>query len=306
MGSFELQEIQEWHHVQRNWAQLVDRGGELGRAGAIPAPDYPSVKCGDRDDRDFAAAFVAVVALNGGFEQAGQFVQHIHRFWDAHRVVAGAGLGIVGWVLTTISLYVNAALIFCVLRCFAGHEPSIRDGLTASFARLPQIIGWAFVAAVMGFVASFIQDTLKEKLGFLGNLLGGLVDFAWAVVTYFVLLVVEGLGPVAAIKRSSALMRQTWGETATGSVGLGALGSAAAVPAVIFIAAGVMMATATGFGGLAPAFFAVAIVYLAGVSLVMGTLGTIFRAGLYVYATTGRAPFDTALMQSAFAPKKAK
>jgi hypothetical protein len=164
------------------------------------------------------------------------------------------------------------------------------------------------VAVVMGFIASFIQDTLKEKLGFLGNLLGGLVDFAWAVVTYFVLpvLVVEGLGPVAAVKRSSALMRQTWGETATGSVGLGALAFAAAVPAMIFIVAGVMMATAAGFGGLAPVFFAVAIVYLAGVSLVMGTLGTIFRAGLYVYATTGEAPFDTALMQSAFAPKKAK
>jgi hypothetical protein len=255
-----------------------------------------------------AAAFVAVVVLNGGFEQAGQFVDHIHRFWDAHTIAVGAGLGIVGWVLTTISLYVNAALIFCVLRCFAGHEPSIRDGLTASFARLPQIVGWAFVAVVMGFVASFIQDTLKEKLGFLGNVLGGLLDFAWAVVTYFVLpvLVVEGLGPVAAIKRSSALMRQTWGETATGGVGLGALGFAAAVPAMIFIAAGVMTATATGIGGVAAVFFAVAIVYLMVASLVMGTLGTIFRAGLYVYATTGKAPFDTALMASAFAPKAAK
>jgi hypothetical protein len=256
----------------------------------------------------FATVFAAVVVLNGGFEQAGQFVEHVHRFWEAHRIAAGAGLGIVGWVLTTFSLYVNAALIFCVLRCFAGHEPSIRDGLTASFARLPQIVGWAFVSVVMGFVTSFIQDTLKEKLGFLGNLLGGLIDFAWAVVTYFVLpvLVVEGLGPVAAIKRSSALMRQTWGETATGSVGLGALGFAAAVPAMIFIAAGVAMASATGIGGLAAVFFAIAIVYLMAVSLVMGTLGAIFRAGLYVYATTGEAPFDTALMQSAFARKAAK
>jgi hypothetical protein len=255
-----------------------------------------------------AAAFAAVVVLNGGFEQAGQFVQHVHRFWDAHPIAAGAGLGIVGWALTTISLYVNAALVFCVLRCFAGREPSIRDGLTASFARLPQIVGWAFVAVVMGFITSFIRDTLKEKLGFLGNLLGGLLDFAWAVVTYFVLpvLVVEGLGPVAAIRRSSALMRQTWGETASGSVGLGALGFAAAVPAMIFIAAGVAMASATAIGGLAAVFFALAIVYLAGVSLVMGTLGTIFRAGLYVYATSGKAPFDTALMQSAFVPKKAK
>jgi hypothetical protein len=244
--------------------------------------------------------------LNGGFDQAGQFVRNIDRLWDAHTIAVGVSLGIVGWVLTTISLYVNAALIFCVLRCFAGHEPSIRDGLTASFARLPQIVGWAFVAIVIGLVTRFIQDTLKEKLGFLGNLPGRLLDFAWAVMTYFVVpvLVVEGLGPIAAIKRSSALMRQTWGETATGSAGLGALGFAAAVPGMIFIAAGIATATATGI--IAAVFFGVAIVYLAAASLVMGTLGTIFRAGLYVYATTGKAPLDTALMQSAFVPKTAK
>jgi hypothetical protein len=243
-----------------------------------------------------AAAFAAVVVLNGGFEQAGQFVHHIHRFWDAHTIAAGAGLGIAGWVLTTISLYVNAALIFCVLRCFAGHEPSIRDGLTASFARLPQIVGWAFVAVVMGFVASFIQDTLKEKLGFLGNLLGGLFDFAWAVVTYFVVpvLVVEGLGPVAAIKRSSALMRQTWGETATGSVGLGALGFAAAVPAMIFIAAGVMTATATGIGGVAALFIAVAIVYLMVASLVMGADSCDCGQGFQLIADSHSNPSRTA------------
>ena len=145
-----------------------------------------------------AAAFVAVVVLNGGFEQAGQFVRHIDRFWQAHSLAFGAGLVFVGWVLTLIGLYANAALIFCVLRCFAGREPTVRDGLTAAFARLPQIAGWAFVAIVMGLVSSFIQDTLREKLGFLGNLLGGLIGLAWAVATYFVLpvLVVEGLGPV--------------------------------------------------------------------------------------------------------------
>ena len=255
-----------------------------------------------------AAAFVAVVVLNGGFEQAGQFVRHIDGFWHANALAFGAGLGIVGWVLTMISLYANAALIFCVLRCFAGHEPSIRDGLTASFARLPQIAGWAFVAVVVGFVTSFIQNTLKEKFGFLGNLVGGLLDFAWAVVTYFVLpvLVVEGLGPVAAIKRSSALMRQTWGETATGSVGLGALGFAATVPGMIFITIGVAMAITTGIDLFAAVFFVIAIVYIAAVSLVIGTLGTIFQAALYVYATTGKAPLDSTLMQSAFVPTAAK
>ena len=62
------------------------------------------------------------------------------------------------------------------------------------------------VAAVVGFAINLIQETLKDKLGFLGGLLGGLFEFAWAAITYFVLpvLVVEGLGPVGAVKRSSS------------------------------------------------------------------------------------------------------
>ena len=136
-------------------------------------------------------------------------------------------------------------------------------------------------------------------------MLGGLLSVACAVATYFVLpvLVVEGFGPIAAIKRSSGLLRQTWGETVTGSAGLGALGFVAAVPGMIFIAIGVALAIGTEIGAIAAVFFAIAFIYIGAVSLVMGTLGTIFRAALYVYATTGTAPLDSALMQSAFVPK---
>jgi hypothetical protein len=66
------------------------------------------------------------------------------------------------------------------------------------------------------------------------------------------------------------------------------------------------MAITTGIDVFAVVFFVIAIVYIAAVSLVIGTLGTIFQAALYVYATTGKAPLDSALMQSAFVPKAAK
>ena len=62
----------------------------------------------------------------------------------------------------------------------------------------------------------------------------------------------------------------------------------------------------TGIGVIATVFSAVAIVYLAKVSLVIGTLGTIFRAGLYVYPTTGKAPLDTALMRLLSSPRQSK
>ena len=42
-----------------------------------------------------------------------------------------------------------------------------------------------------------------------------------------------------------------------------------------------------------------------GLTLVFGTLGAIFRTGVYVYATTGKAPpaFGQDLVDSAFHPK---
>jgi hypothetical protein len=36
----------------------------------------------------------------------------------------------------------------------------------------------------------------------------------------------------------------------------------------------------------------------------MSTLGTIFQTGVYVYATTGKAPLDAELLKSAFQPKE--
>jgi hypothetical protein len=241
----------------------------------------------------------------GSFQAAGQLVKKLEQAWDGNPIAIGAGVIMLGWLFTSLSLYFNAALVFCVLRAFNGERPSIAEGLATAAGRLPQIIGWAFVAVVVGYIISLIQQTLKDKLGFLGSLLGGLFDFAWAAITYFVLpvLVVEGLGPVGAVKRSSSILKQTWGEAVTGSVGLGAIGFLLCVPAVLLIALGILLG---GNGGFALVLFPLAVVYIVAVMTVMATLGTVFQTGLYVYATTGKAPFGETLMQAAFQPKAAK
>lgn len=244
----------------------------------------------------------------GSFQAAGRLVKNLEQTWDGNKVAMAAGTIALGWLFTSVSLYFNAALVFCVLRAFNGERPSIAEGLATATGRLPQIIGWAFVAAVIGFAINLIQETLKDKLGFLGGLLGGLFEFAWAAITYFVLpvLVVEGLGPVGAVKRSSSILKQTWGEAATGSVGLGAIGFLLCVPAFLLIAFGIFLSASSGSAGFAVVLFPLAFVYIVAVMTVMGTLGTVFQTGLYVYATTGRAPFDETLIRATFQPKQAK
>jgi len=58
--------------------------------------------------------------------------------------------------------------------------------------------------------------------------------------------------------------------------------------------------------GFAFVLFPLALVYIVAVATVMGTLGTVFQTGLYVYATTGKAPFEETLMRASFQPKAAK
>ena len=66
------------------------------------------------------------------------------------------------FVMTAVAIFFNVALIHCALRALAGEEPSIRGGLKAAVALLPQILGWAFVATTIGFMLNMITDTLKE------------------------------------------------------------------------------------------------------------------------------------------------
>lgn len=56
---------------------------------------------------------------------------------------------------------------------------------------------------------------------------------------------------------------------------------------------------------LLAAMVALGVLYIVALSIVFAALSTIFRAGTYVYATTGQAPtaIDPELLQSAFVSK---
>jgi Family of unknown function (DUF6159) len=211
------------------------------------------------------------------------------------------------FVCSFIAIFFNAALVFCALEAYAGRTPSVRRGLATAFGRLPQILGWTLVSATVGMLLSLVQETLRERLGFLGSLLGGLLEFAWAVVTCFVVpvLVVDGVGPVEAVKRSYAILKRTWGEAVAGEGGMGIIAFLLLLPAFLVLVLAVPMVAIGNLGTVAVVLALVAIVYIVALSVVFGALGAIFRTGLYIYATTGTAPaaFDPALMQGAFRSK---
>lgn len=213
---------------------------------------------------------------------------------------------VVYFLCSFVIVFFNSAMVFCSLQAFNGEEPSIGKGLSTAVGRLPQILAWSLVASTVGVLLSSLQEFLKDKLSIFGSILGSLLEVSWALVTYFVVpvLVVDGVGPVEAVKRSGAILKKTWGESLAGQGGMSAISFLLLFPVFLLVLMG-MIAFKPTLPVLAWTIAAAVVPYTAAVILVFATLGTIFRTGTYVYATTGKAPeaISTDLVQAAFRKK---
>lgn len=209
---------------------------------------------------------------------------------------------VVAWYFACwfVVIFCNAALIACALQSAAGQRPSVGSGFAAAGKRLPQILGWSLIAATVG-LAFQLLEFVNDKIGFLGELVASLVQGAWSVVTYFVVPVVvtEGLGPIKALKRSTSILRRYWGESLSGTVGLGVILLILLLPLIPVVT---VLATGVGGSTVVVTVSAVGLVYGLAVTVVYTALSTIFRASMYSYATTGAVPnqMDPELLQMVF------
>lgn len=198
-----------------------------------------------------------------------------------------------------VIVFFNSALVACARIRFRGGDPTVADGFRASFARLPQIIGWAFVAATVGIILKAIEDRSKGVARFVM----GLVGMAWSAGTYFVVpvIVAEKVGPIQAIKSSVGILRRSWGEALVANFGIGFIvflcSLVCLIPAILGILSQSAVGMAIGIG--------VAVIMFILVALVSSALNTIVIAALYEYATDGQAPdqFDEAALGGAFVVK---
>lgn len=228
---------------------------------------------------------------------------------DSGRVWYFLALFVVVYALTAVAVFCNVALIHCALRALAGEEASIRGGLATASGRLPQILGWALVVSTIGIALKVLHNFL-ENLGFIGELLGGVLEFGWSASTYFVVpvLAAEGVGPIAGIRRSAALVRGKWGESLAGEGRFGLVTVLFLLQAALVLVVGLSLTNEYGAGALiGPLVMALGVLYALGAMMVLQALNVIFQAGVYVYARTGRVPpaLDAELVAGAFRRKDA-
>lgn len=208
-------------------------------------------------------------------------------------IVLGVALA---FLVTAITVFFNAALIAAALERLGGGDPTVGSGLRAASGNIPAILGWAAISATIGLLLQLARGQAREGAGaMLMRIAIAMVGGIWAYMTFFVVpvMVAERLGAVAAIKRSGALFRQTWGQQAGASFGFGLI-YLGAVLVTMAVAIPLMMVYPL-LGIIAGA--AVFAVTFGAVAAMEG----IFKAALYRF-TSGEhsAAFDDATLRSAY------
>jgi len=118
-----------------------------------------------------------------------------------------------------IVIFFNIGLIHCTHLYFKGEQVSVRKGLQFSLSIIGRIFTWALFAGTVGFILKIIQ----QRSGIVGKIITGLIGVVWSIATFFVLPVIayENVGPIDAVKRSSQLMKEKWGESLTSRFSFG-------------------------------------------------------------------------------------
>ena len=184
-------------------------------------------------------------------------------------------IGIMGLLLVGfIAQFFTAALIAGANERLEGGTPTIGSAFSKASSRIGSILGWAVVNATVGM----ILQAIRQRAGILGVAASWLAGAAWTVITWLAvpIIIVEGVGPIDAIKRSSHLLKQTWGENVIAQVGLGAVGVVALLPGMIVAGAAWLVSPAVSI--------ALFLLWAVIVGTVMSALGAIYRTALYRFA----------------------
>lgn len=223
---------------------------------------------------------------------------------DSGFPIAGYVVGFLFYVVQYfVIFFCNTALVGAALIRLRGGDPTVADGFRVATSRLRPILGYALLAATVGM----ILRAISERSGAIGKLVVSLVGLAWNVATFLVVpvLAAEDIGPMDAVKRSSAYLRKTWGEQIVGNAGMGAVFGLLGFGTVMVGIVALIAAAATGSMALIAGVGVGLILALMALALVSSTLGGIYAAALYRYAAEGDPGsfFSPELVQGAFRKK---
>ncbi|MFJ3235876.1 DUF6159 family protein [Streptomyces sp. NPDC086787] len=184
-----------------------------------------------------------------------------------------AAIALVLWTAFALSGIFTAALLHSVHALLGGERLPLGASLRATGRRLPTLLSWSLLSLVAG---SLLRT--GESLAGLSTLFE-LLGFSWSLLTFFTLpvIVVEGRGIVASLRRSLSLGRRSLGRWVVGGLKL------FLTTTLVVIGAIVVLILAVDSDSLAILFasFATVIAVMLLVTVVNSAAAGIYRTSLY-------------------------
>ena len=219
---------------------------------------------------------VIAVAVGGGVVLTADFIANPAPGQDDFSLTpASWAIGIIGlFIIGLVSQMFAATLIAAANERLDGGSFTMGQAFSKATSRTPSILGWSAINSTVGVVLQAVRD----KAGFLGDIAAGLIGAAWNVVTWLVLpiIVVEGVGPIVAIKKSASLLKSTWGENLFAQAGIGLIGFLLMLPGLVLFG---VLSFAVPVAGIP-----VLLIWIVVIGCLMSALGAIYRTALYRFA----------------------
>ncbi len=202
-----------------------------------------------------------------------------------------------------VVIYFNAALIGAAHIRLTGGDPTVADGFRAANACLPGILLYTLIAATVGLVLRMIRENSDNIVA---RIVAGMMGLAWTLITFLVIpvIVIERKNAIAAIGRSSRLLKETWGEQIVSNIGFGLMGFLLALPGfVLVVIAFLAFASEVGLL-LVVTLGTIAVLYWVTLAIVLSALKGIFVAALYAHAAhEPLEAFPREVVADAFRPR---
>jgi len=247
---------------------------------------------------------IGVLVVTASFALPTILAGFLDTLLEGHAQVFGFVVAFLFYVVQyTVIIFANSALIGAAMIRLRGGDPTVGDGFRVAMKHFGAILGYALISATVGMVLRWLSERGKT----MGRIVSSIVGLAWNLATYLVVpvLVVEGVGPVEAIKRSANLLKKTWGEQIVGNFSIGLVfGLLAVLLALLGIPIFILVASTHSpvLIALTALLFVLMFVFM---GLISSTLNGIYVAAVYRYAAEGEAGgfFSAEMVQEAFRPK---
>lgn len=185
-------------------------------------------------------------------------------------------------------VFFNVALLVSTQSVLDGEGASLGRGFAGAMQRVGAIAGWALLAAGVGVLLRSIERANSR----FGDIVAAIFGVSFTALSFFVVpvLVVEHLGPIAALKRSKDMLAESWLDAFVGHISLGWIGILAFLPPIVIA---ILIWYTPGLE--ASRLWAVAIVLIGGFAFaaaVSSAADTIFKLLLYRRAAGEALPAD--------------